>query len=210
MPELWDPIRRPQHVRVVLTVPLPHACSTAPGRDRKARSAARVVGCTSGVESITSQDRTRVIAKPCLVCGRRVNSGNSRCVDHENQRHRLPTPCRDCGRLSMDGWCADHRPPPFGSPRPETERVEAQPWRRAYRDPAYHRNRQAVITRARGRCERCGRADAPVEVDHIVPLSTAKGPGDIPRLNERTNLMLLCRFCHREKTAWERWRRRRR
>lgn len=131
---------------------------------------------------------------PCLVCGKRVTTGKSRCPDHENQRHRIPTACVECGRPSASGYCPDH------DPGTEENRLKKQPFRAGYRDPAYYRERQAALTRAAGKCERCGRSDLKLECDHIVPL---KDGGR----NERSNFQILCKLCHGMKTRDDRRRR---
>lgn len=128
---------------------------------------------------------------PCLVCGRRVDEPRkSRCAEHENQKHRIPTACVTCGKPSSNGYCEEHQPT-------EADRLKKQPFRAGYRDPAYYRERQAAIKRAAGRCERCGRSDLPLQCDHIVPL---KDGGK----NVRSNLWMLCRLCHGKKTSSDR------
>lgn len=78
--------------------------------------------------------------------------------------------------------------------------MKTQPWRKGYRDPNYHRERQGALNRARGACERCGRGDLKLEVDHIVPLSSASDLAEVNALNRRDNLQVLCVMCHRIKT----------
>lgn len=134
------------------------------------------------------------LAVPCLICGRRVVGGKSRCPEHENQKNRLQTACAVCGRASSSDYCDEHEP------TNEANRLKAQPFRAAYRDPLYHRNRQAAKNRAGGKCERCGRADMPLECDHIVALRDGG-------TNDRTNLIMLCRPCHLSKTTADRRRR---
>lgn len=141
----------------------------------------------------------RPTPRPCGVCGRRVDSGRGRCAEHSGRAYALPVSCRVCGRLGPTSYCDEHRPDPFAETRSQAERVEAQPWRRGYRDPKYHRERQAALTRAKGACERCGRDDLELETDHIVPLSTARTPEELSALNDRSNLQALCRPCHRSK-----------
>ena len=143
------------------------------------------------------------IAKPCMVCGARVLDGSSRCPRHKGQAYRLPVSCKVCGKRGKTSFCDEHKPAPYASvdERPQGERVAAQPWRKGYRDPDYHRHRQAAITRAGGRCEGCGGAvvKGGFEVDHIVPLSTARSVAEIKALNHRSNLQVLCLGCHRRK-----------
>lgn len=77
------------------------------------------------------------------------------------------------------------------------EKLERQPWRRGYRDPEYHVNRARALNRARKACERCGRSDLKLEVDHVVPLSQGGSNGIL-------NLQVLCRLCHVSKTNYNR------
>lgn len=120
----------------------------------------------------------------------------------------MPVSCKVCGRLGPTSFCEAHKPAPYGQDRSEAERVAAQPWRKGYRDPAYHRERQAVLNRAAGRCEKCGRTTTDLEVDHIIPLSAARDEAELRALNVRSNLVALCVPCHRAKTARDRARRR--
>jgi 5-methylcytosine-specific restriction endonuclease McrA len=65
-----------------------------------------------------------------------------------------------------------------------------------YRDPEYLRNRQIVLRRASGRCERCGRRGR-LQVDHITPLAVRVD-------HSLANLQALCcgpSSCHASKTA---------
>ena len=70
---------------------------------------------------------------------------------------------------------------------------------KTYRDPEYVRNRAAVLRRAGGRCEECGRRDRPLQVDHVVAVSAGGG-------HDLGNLRALCSgagSCHARKTAQE-------
>ncbi|MFA7265120.1 MAG: HNH endonuclease signature motif containing protein [Candidatus Nanopelagicales bacterium] len=108
-------------------------------------------------------------------------------------------PCIVCGaRTNGTGRCPAH------PGRTEAERVKAQPWRLGYRDPAYHRERQAAKTRAAGRCEQCGgmcidcelqlAQQCPhLECDHIIELSRGG-------TNIRDNMIMLCPLHHQAKT----------
>lgn len=136
-------------------------------------------------------------ARPCLICGRRVESGQSRCELHLNQRYAHALSCYVCGRLGPKGYCPDHDP---YANTDESKRLERQPWRNGYRDPAYRANKKKALARAHGSCEKCQRRDLALEVDHIVPLSTAQSSADFPRLNALNNLTVLCVMCHRAKT----------
>lgn len=131
------------------------------------------------------------LAVPCLVCGKRVVGGKSRCPQHEGQRNRLQTACVTCGRPSANGWCDEHQP------SLESNRIVAQPFRAGYRDPKYHQEKQAAKTRAGGKCENCHRGDLPLQCDHKIPL---KDGGT----NTRKNLWMLCPLCHRKKTSDDR------
>ena len=108
-------------------------------------------------------------------------------------------PCIICGaRTPGTGRCPAH------PARTEADRVQAQPWRLGYRDPEYHRERQATKTRANGRCEKCGNTCTSctnagvthcphLECDHIIELRDG-GP------NKRHNMRMLCPLCHQAKT----------
>ena len=48
--------------------------------------------------------------------------------------------------------------------------------------------------RSRAKCEQCGTDTAPMEIDHIIPLSRGG-------TNDEANLQLLCRPCNRRKAA---------
>ena len=84
----------------------------------------------------------------------------------------------------------------------DAERKVYEPWRAAYRDREYIRNRQEAIERQGGKCKDCGRVAARWdgskwitkglgEVDHEVPL--CKGG-----TNDVRNLGLRCIPCHRK------------
>lgn len=128
--------------------------------------------------------------RPCLVCGRRVESGDARCPDHMVGSSRLRS-CLVCGARSQGNYCPPHEPY-----IDEAERNARNPYRKAYRDPAYARNRQHRFERARGRCESCGIALEPGawECDHLVALRDGG-------TNEVDNLRILCRPCHKAKTG---------
>ena len=137
------------------------------------------------------------LPRACLVCGRKT-SGASKCPDHAGQHYAHKVACRVCGLPGPKSWCPDHDP--ILGPKTEAERLDRQPWRQGYRDPAYHRERAAARKRAGGRCEKCGRSDRPLECDHIVPLSSARDLDELRALNRRDNLAILCDLCHRGKT----------
>lgn len=133
-----------------------------------------------------------MIGSSCTVCGARIPAGQSRCDDHAKTRYGIASSCVVCGISSHFLYCDAHRPVPK-----ETQRAE---YRKGYRDPAYYRERQAAIKRARGACERCG-ASGPLECDHRVPLRDGG-------TNTRDNLWMLCPPCHGAKTRADRARRR--
>lgn len=135
--------------------------------------------------------------RACLICGRRVDTGEARCPEHAGQRYRAPMACYVCGRRGPRGHCEEHDP--WGGRPAERQRLERQPWRAGYRRPSYTRARKEALARARGTCERCGRADLPLETDHIVPLSTETTVAGWDRLNVPNNLAVLCTTCHRMK-----------
>lgn len=136
--------------------------------------------------------------RPCLVCGKRVESGDSRCTAHADQRYKQPLACYVCGRRGPKGYCPEHNP---YANQDEEQRLKHQPWRAGYRTAGYRTSKKIVLARAGGRCEKCGRADLSLEVDHIRPLSTATNSLDFPALNNISNLIVLCITCHRAKTG---------
>lgn len=138
------------------------------------------------------------LPRACLVCGRRVTTGESRCPQHLGQRYRTPVGCFVCGRVGPKGYCPEHDP--WTGDKPDHVRRQRQPWRAAYQLPSYRRGRKEALARSGGYCERCGRNDLPLETDHIVPLSTARSEADYDRLNAVENLAVLCVNCHRRKT----------
>lgn len=131
--------------------------------------------------------------RPCIVCGRRVEGGSPRCEQHllGSGRQR---PCLVCGRASHSNYCALHEPTVD-----EALRNERNPYRKAYKDQQYAKNRQHRFERARGRCEACGiyLEVGEWQCDHLIPLRLG-GTHDI------TNLRILCVPCHKKKTAEDR------
>lgn len=130
------------------------------------------------------------LRRACLGCGKAVPIGQvCACGGQRVQR----SSCVECGLPAVRGpYCLEHVPA-----KPEAQRAA---YRQGYRDPAYYRERQATLTRARGSCERCG-AHTKLQVDHIVPLRDGG-------TNTRANLQALCTTCHQAKTAADRRRRR--
>jgi 5-methylcytosine-specific restriction protein A len=138
------------------------------------------------------------IGRACRICGQRINGRSATCDNCSGKAFRTQTSCRVCGVKGPTSYCETHYQEALAArAMPTKEREERQPWRRAYRDPAYHRERQGALKRARGACERCGRSDIKLEVDHVVALSRGGK-------NERGNLVVLCVMCHRAKTAHDR------
>lgn len=132
-------------------------------------------------------------AKSCVVCGRRTPDGAARCPLHKVGSGR-PRPCLVCGRPSQGNFCQMHEPTVD-----EQIRNDRNPYRRAYKDPQYARNRQHAFERAHGRCQRCNIVLQPGmwQCDHIVSLSRG-GTNDV------TNLAILCVSCHKSKTSQDR------
>lgn len=130
--------------------------------------------------------------RPCIVCGRRVENG-PRCELHKEGSGRL-RPCLVCGRSAQGNYCEVHRPEVD-----EQLRNLANPYRQAYKSAEYARNRQHRYERARGRCEACGiHLEAGAwDCDHLVPIRQGG-------TNDLTNLRILCRPCHKRKTAEDR------
>ena len=104
-------------------------------------------------------------------------------------------------RLDSDGVARYGAKPRGKAPRtfkPEDERRKAEPWRKAGYGHEYRLRREAVITAAGGRCQRCGRPVAirtadgwrmkGGEVHHVRPLAQGGADG---------GLVLLCIPCHR-------------
>lgn len=138
------------------------------------------------------------LPRACVICGKRVASGEPRCPEHAGQRFRQPVACYVCGRRGPKGACPEHDP--WNGSKPEAQRTARQPWRAGYRRPSYRKAREAAIARARGACEKCGRSDLPLETDHRRPLSTGSTPAEWDALNTPDNLAVLCVTCHRFKT----------
>ena len=87
-------------------------------------------------------------------------------------------------------------PAPAGGWKPDT--IRGSRHQRGY-GAAWDRTRKRIFDRDEGLCQNClkhGRPTPGTDVDHKLP--KAQGGGD-----EDENLQLLCRACHREKTARE-------
>lgn len=132
-------------------------------------------------------------AKSCLVCGVRTPDGAARCPAHRFGSRR-PSPCLVCGKPTQGNYCQLHEPT-----IDEAERNARNPYRQAYKDPQYAKNRQHRFERAHGKCESCGQVLLPAEweCDHLVPIRRGG-------TNAIENLRVLCKPCHRSKTATER------
>lgn len=128
--------------------------------------------------------------RPCIVCGIRVEGGQTRCPAHLVGSGRMRS-CLVCGTRSQGNYCPLHEPVVD-----EAERNARNPYRKAYKDKAYAVNRQHRFERAKGRCEACkvhvGVAEW--QCDHVVDIKDG-GTNDI------TNLRILCIPCHKTKTA---------
>lgn len=96
---------------------------------------------------------------------------------------------------------------PLAPKRKPDKRTSREPHRKAYCDPAYRRNRQKVLERCKGRCEKCGKTIA-VKVNgkwvmrgggvhHKKALCEGGG-------NELANLAGLCNPCHAEEDSLRR------
>lgn len=128
-------------------------------------------------------------ARPCPVCGARIPPGGSCPVCSKRA-----SSCRICGRRSVGAYCSEHSA--------AGERLERQPWREGYSDPAYWRARAERYALAGGRCELCGvEVVNRCECDHVVALRDGGA-------NVVENLRVLCVRCHRAKTRAERTERR--
>lgn len=94
-------------------------------------------------------------------------------------------------RVSGSNYCETHDPK-----IDEAERNARNPYRQAYKDPEYARNRRIRFQRAGGRCEACGIPLEPGawECDHVV--ETRDGGTNLVE-----NLRCLCKPCHKAKTA---------
>lgn len=135
--------------------------------------------------------------KSCVVCGRRTDDGASRCLAHKQGGTR-PRPCVVCGRQTIGNYCPDH------DPAEEAVRVARNPYRLAYRDPVYAKNRLLRFERVRGLCEVCGAGplkSGEWESDHVVELRDGG-------TNTFDNLRILCKPCHKTRTAQARRNRR--
>ena len=95
-----------------------------------------------------------------------------------------------------------------GVPRPvdEAKRMERQPYRVAYKHPSYRKARGERLRMAGWKCEECGvplrRKRYPTgalwECDHVIEVRRFADPLDA---NTVGNLRVLCKACHKRKTA---------
>ncbi len=103
----------------------------------------------------------------------------------------------NCGRRALPGSsrCARHPMPA----QTQAERLVAQPWRRAYQDAAYRRNRARAWERSGHRCEVCGfeLSEHTFISDHVIALTDGGS-------NDEQNLQILCAPCSKTKTRRDR------
>ena len=133
-------------------------------------------------------------SRPCRACGRRAEPGQALCSACAPRGGPRPSSCRMCGARTGGGpYCPAHCL--------EAERLQAQPWRRRYRDPEYVQGRRRRRLLAGGCCEECGVTLGPSwECDHLIPLRDG-GTHAIE------NLRCRCPGCHKRKTGADRRRR---
>lgn len=119
--------------------------------------------------------------------------------------------CPRCGRPHPKGQKCPHcsvTAYPSRSPsrsrrtkEQEARRLQENPWRASYSDPAYQRARQTAMSRTSGCCAACGKPVATFRngrwysgkyggVHHISALSEGGSAAD------PDNLVLLCTTCH--------------
>lgn len=115
---------------------------------------------------------------------------------------RIRSICPNCGRIVPARQTCGCRK----DTRTHAERLAKMPWRAAYSDPAYRRNRAARYEIARGLCEGCGvqlmgsihPQGVAWECDHAIE---ARHFADPMTANAVENLRVLCRDrCHKLKT----------
>lgn len=102
-----------------------------------------------------------------------------------------------CGRRALPGTnrCARH-PAPVQT---QAERLAAQPWREAYSDPSYARNRKIAWERSGHHCEVCGTEldEHSYICDHVIALTDGG-------TNDHQNFAILCTECSKTKTRRDR------
>lgn len=122
------------------------------------------------------------------------------------QSPRCPTmplrPCRTprCDGTAIRGYprcseCADRNPG-----RWDTQTIQAQPWRQAYREPAYRAARTEAL-RLRPECP-CGQPAT--QTDHVVPLRQLWDTDEWSTRHQIANIQTLCARCHQIKTNQDR------
>ena len=144
---------------------------------------AQVVDCGGDVPSVPVTRR-----RPCSRCGRSLVVGD-RCFCVGGRK----ATCADCGRTVAGGESRC----PVCLARWEAARAVRQPYRAAYSDSDYRRNRLGRYRLARGCCEMCGRPLVKGQWDchHVIELEQGGS-------NAVENLRVLCRRpCHERLTA---------
>lgn len=98
-------------------------------------------------------------------------------------------PCKECGSVWHTGWVHKERKP-MAKTRMKAYGKQTTRYNQ-FRDTIA---RPYLIDKFGEKCAHCGRADLPLDVDHI------KKRGSNPELKyELSNLQLLCRKCHNRK-----------
>ncbi len=112
------------------------------------------------------------------------------------KRAKKPCAHAGCRALTKERWCPRHKVLHV------TDRVKRYNEARPESDRLYHTGRWQKIRRAKMRdnplcedCERRGRVNVGVMVDHIHPVR------DGGEMFDYENLQTLCDDCHREKTS---------
>lgn len=123
---------------------------------------------------------------------------------------RIPYICADCHRIvparTRHACRSRDRAP---DTRTNADRLKTMPWRAAYSDPEYKRNRLKRYEIAAGKCESCGvglkgkryKHGVPWQCDHVIE---ARRFTDPRQANCIANLRATCVRCHKAKTAHSR------
>lgn len=124
-----------------------------------------------------------LFAQSCDRCGKRTD-GAPLCDGCKGNAQS----CRVCPRPAVaHGYCAAHTG--------EAGRLVAQPWRGAYRDPEYVRNRALRLAMAHGECEGCHNPllGGQWECHHVVSIRRWRRTDSV---HQPSNLRILCLACH--------------